>query len=105
MAQTILLRHKESGVIRTGYVGFSWTTFLFGPLPALFRQDFLTFISFVVISLILAGITHGVANIFASFAWAFMYNRYYTRKLLERGYALAENGAGAAYAAMRLGVV
>lgn len=44
MAHTIRLTHKNSGVLKDGYYGFSWTTLFFGSFPALFRGDFLTFI-------------------------------------------------------------
>ena len=35
MATRISMRHKESGIMKVGYYGFSWTTFFFGFFPAL----------------------------------------------------------------------
>ena len=82
-----------------------WTTLFFGPFPALFRQDFLTFVGFFVVTVVLALLTAGIGNVIAGIAWAFMYNRYYTRKLLERGYQLEGSGLMVSEAAAKLGVV
>ena len=102
MAKTIRLTHKDSGIIRTGYYGFSWTTFLFGAFPALCRGDFLTFAgSFVMYALT----TAGIGIFFAGFVWAFYYNCYYTRRLLERGYQFADKAETVADACAELKVV
>ena len=58
MAQNIRLRHAQSGIITTGFYGFSWTT-LFFRLVAII--------------------------------WAFLYNRVYTTRLLERGYVFDDD--------------
>jgi len=105
MAQIVGLRQKSTGLTKKGFVGFSWTTLFFGPFPALFRQDFLTFVGFFVVTVVLALLTAGIGNVIAGIAWAFMYNRYYTRKLLERGYQLEGSGLMVSEAAAKLGVV
>jgi uncharacterized membrane protein YjjP (DUF1212 family) len=104
MATRIALKHKESGIIKDGYYGFSWTTFFFGFFPALFRGDFITFIGAFVISVIIGIMTFGVGAFFVGVVWAFMYNKYYTRKLLERGYVLAGSEADNTLAAAALGI-
>ncbi|MFL6676245.1 MAG: hypothetical protein ACJ8LG_23510 [Massilia sp.] len=98
------MRHKESGIVKDGYYGFSWTTLFFGFFPALFRGDFITFIGGFVISIIIAIVTWGVGAFFIGLVWAFMYNKYYTRKLIERGYVLAGSEGENAMAASVLGV-
>ena len=104
MAKVVMLKHKESGVVKRGFYGFSWTTLLFQFFPALFRADFLTFIGAFVIVLILDIVTFGIAGFFAGLVWAFFYNRYYTRKLLERGYTFADSEGIVAEAKSYLGV-
>jgi hypothetical protein len=104
MADVILLKHAQSGIVKKGYVGFSWTTLFFGLFPALFRADFATFIGGFVIWIILAVFSYGILAIIASIVWAFVYNSYYTKKLLERGYEFADSPDRIAYARQRLGV-
>src|ERR1043165_4089248 len=89
MASRIAMKHKESGLVKDGFYGFSWTTLFFGFWPALFRGDFITFIGGLVIIVILALLTFGIGAFIAMLVWAFAYNKYYTRKLLEKGYAFA----------------
>lgn len=105
MAQIVGLRQKDTGLTIKGFVGFSWTTLFFGPFPALFRQDYLTFVGFFVVTVILGILTMGIGNAIAGIAWAFMYNKYYTRKLLERGYQLEGSGVLVNEAAAKLGIV
>lgn len=105
MAIRIALKHKETGLVKDGFYGFSWTTFFFGFFPALFRGDFITFIGGFVISVIIAIVTMGIGAFFIGVVWAFMYNKYYTRRLLERGYVLAGGESDNALAAAALGIV
>ena len=105
MAEKILMKHKESGLITDGFYGFSWTTLLFGALPALFRGDFATFLVGFAVLVILAIATFGIGAYIAAFIWSFQYNKYYTRRLLERGYVLAGTEVENAKAASVLGVV
>jgi hypothetical protein len=104
MATRIALRHKDTGIVKDGYYGFSWTTFFFGFFPALFRADFMTFIGGFVVSVIIGIVTLGVGAWFIGVVWAFMYNKYYTRKLIERGYVLAGSDADNTLAAAALGI-
>lgn len=105
MATTVRLVHKDSSIIRQGYFGFSWTTLFFGVFPALFRGDFLTFVGSFFVYALIGLCTAGFGILIAQIAWAFLYNGYYTRRLLEQGYRLAdrEDVMTAAYA--RLNVV
>lgn len=104
MATKISLKQKSTGLTKDGFIGFSWTTFFFGMFPALFRGDFITFIGAFVIFVILALATFGVGAWIAMIIWAFMYNKYYTRKLIEKGYALNDTPELNAKAAQALGI-
>ncbi len=103
MATKVNMKHKETGLFKTGYVGFSWTTFFFGAFPALFRGDFLTFLGAFVIFLVLSAVTAGIGGLVASIAWAFMYNKYYTTKLIEKGYEFCDSEETNAMAAVAVG--
>jgi len=105
MATRIALTHKETGLVKDGFYGFSWTTLFFGFFPALFRGDFITFLGGIAIMVIVGAATMGIGAFVIGIAWAFFYNKYYTRKLLERGYRLASTDAENARAASALGIV
>ena len=104
MAIKIALQHKETGITKDGYYGFSWTTLCFGFFPALFRGDFITFIGGFVIAVIIGLMTAGIGALLIGVVWAFMYNKYYTRKLIERGYAFAGSESENSLAAASLGI-
>lgn len=78
MAQLIRLKHARSGVVKSGFYGFSWTTLFFGGFPAIFRGDLLT----GAIVLALSASSFWIVAV----VWAFLYNRVYTTRLLEQGY-------------------
>lgn len=80
MAKVIMLENPQTGIIKKGFYGFSWTTLFFSGLPALFRGDAIT----GLLVLIAGALTGGIAQII----WAFLYNKYYTVKLIEQGYRL-----------------
>jgi len=93
MATRIRMSNPASGLIKDGFHGFSWTTLLFGGFPALFRADFLTFIGYFAIAFILVMVTGGIGSFLLWIIWPFMYNKYYTRRLLERGFRFAGSNA------------
>lgn len=98
MAYSINLRHRESGLMRRAFYGFSWTTLFFGFFPALFRGDYLTFMGGVVIYVTLAVWSYGMMAVLASIVWAFLYNKYHATRLLERGYTFADTPDRVAHA-------
>lgn len=59
-------------------IGFSWTTFFWGGIPALTRQDWVA----GIVLLILCILTWGLAGIVA----AFFYNKIYAVSLVNKGY-------------------
>lgn len=84
MAKEVLLKRGE--IIKTGFVGFSWTVFLFGFFVPLFRKDFKTAFILVVISLILGSVTAGLGAWILNLILAFGYNKYYTSNLIKLGF-------------------
>lgn len=104
MASTVMLKHRDSGLVKRGFYGFSWTTLFFGFFPALFRGDFITFLGGFAVLIVLGIFTIGIGSGIAMIVWAFWYNKYYTRKLLERGYMFADSEGVVAEAKTKLGV-
>ena len=82
MAKSIMMKPPNTGILKKGLYGFSWTTFFFGGFPALFRGDII--IGLIVI--VLNCLTFCVAGII----WAFVYNKKYTLGLVEKGYIFSD---------------
>jgi len=97
MATQILLKHPDTGIVKKGLYGFSWTTLFFGGFPALFRGDIFIGLALVAICILTCGI--------AGIIWAFVYNKKYTLGLIEKGYVLAGSDAENALAKQKLGIV
>jgi hypothetical protein len=105
MAERILMKHPVSGLIAKGFYGFSWTTSFFGGIPALFRGDFVTFLLIFAVQAVLGVFTLGIGSVVFGLIWAFFYNRYYTRKLVEKGYVFADSETRNQEALQAVGVV
>ncbi|GAA7297864.1 HrgC protein [Helicobacter pylori] len=80
VATTISL--KKDNLIKKGLVGFSWTTFFFGFFVPIIRDD----VKWAIVMVVAALFTFGLSNI----VFAFIYNKQYTTRLLERGYEPAD---------------
>lgn len=96
MAAKIVMEHPRTGEIINGFYGFSWTTLLFGPFPALFRKDWLVFFIVAILNIVSFGL--------ASVVWAFFYNKNYTQRLLRQGFSFSGSNAENELAARELGV-
>ena len=75
---TAVFEHPVMGMTRIAPVGFSWTTFFFGPFPALMRQHW----AGAGVILLAALVTFW----FSSIIFAFFYNRWYIRHLAMDGW-------------------
>lgn len=96
MATVVMMRNPQTGVVKKGFLGFSWTTLFFGGFPAMFRGDWLIGAILVILNLVTFGFTGLIA--------AFIYNKTYTMKLLENGYQFADTEALNALARAKLNV-
>ncbi len=79
------LKHKDTGVVKTAPLGFSWTTLFFGIFVPLIRGD----IKWFIISLVIAIVTAGLGW----FVIPFIYNKIYIKNLLEKGYVPADEAS------------
>ena len=81
----IVMKH-ESGVAKEVKVGFSWTTFFFGFIPALCRGDIKWGVIQVIIAFVIGCFTAGAAAPIVSIVFAFIYNKIYIKELMQQGF-------------------
>ena len=81
MATEILIKHKDSGLIKTGIYGYSWTYLLFGWFVPLLRGEYGT----AFLHLIFALFTFYIFQIIESF----YYNKQYMTRKLTSGWVLS----------------
>jgi len=86
MAAAIRMKHKQTGIMKKGYYGFSWTSLLFGGFPALFRGDILYGLGAILIGVILGMVSMGILALVAWLIWGSIYNKNYTHRLLLSGF-------------------
>lgn len=85
MAKTVMLKHPQTGILKKGFYGYSWTTLFFSGFPALFRGDIFIGLAVILLSLLTGRIS--------SIIWSFFYNKRYTLGLLEQGYEFFDDEA------------
>jgi hypothetical protein len=112
VTRTVQLMHTQSGLPRTGLYGFSWSSLLFGGMPAIARGDvalgFGICLLGVILSLLVAiqlgpmGLPLGWLAVGS--IWGIVYNRIYTTRLIARGYKLADSDERNADAQRALGL-
>lgn len=95
-AKRVMLKNPETGQIRKGYYGFSWTYLFFGWWVPLLRGELGT----AALHLLFSVFTFGIWQIIVSF----LYNAQYTNRLIAQGFRLADTLAANAAAARAIGV-
>ena len=94
---SIIFENPKTGAIKEAPVGFSWTTFFFGPFPALFRGDY----KWALIILILGVITFSLSGL----VFMFIYNKLYIKDLIWAGFKAKSIASGdMAFAGEKLGM-
>ena len=97
MAKKVELIHPQTGLLKSGFYGFSWTFLFFGWFVPLFRGELLIALMHFAITVI----TFGIWQII----FAFLYNKQYTSRLLEKGYILNDTEEVNEEARQKLGIV
>ena len=108
----IKVKLEKDGFIKDGFVGYSWTSLFFNIWVPAFRLDFNGFIIFFIINLIetilpafimitlirTQNINNSSSVSVLQFSFyivnvivGFLYNKYYTQKMLKNGWKLLEN--------------
>ena len=81
MASKIVIQHRESGLLKTGKYGFSWTYLFFGFLVPMFRGE----LGVGALHLLFTIVTFGIWQI----VMCFIYNKQYMTRMLTGGWRLA----------------
>ncbi|MFC9539500.1 DUF2628 domain-containing protein [Lysinibacillus sp. NPDC056959] len=82
---------NSGGLIKEVKVGFSWTTFFFGFIPALFRGDLKWAIIMLILEMVFGTFTFGLGAWITGIVFSFIYNKIYIKELIEKGYAPASD--------------
>jgi hypothetical protein len=97
MATQIMIKHEQSGMMKNGYYGFSWTYFFWGWLVPIIRGE------------IGIGALHLLFTIFTLGFWqlivCFLYNKQYMTRMLTAGWSLSGNEAETREAKVALMIV
>ena len=84
MAYTNLtLKNPQTNDTKIAPVGFSWTVFFFGPIPAFLRGDIKGGFMMLLLGLITGGLVW--------FYYIFQYNKMYIKNLITKGYRVVSN--------------
>ena len=96
MAKKVQLIHPQTGLLKSGFYGFSWTFLFFGWFVPLFSGELMIALLHFTITVI----TFGIWQII----FAFLYNKQYTSRLLEKGYVLNDSEEVNEEARQKLGI-
>jgi hypothetical protein len=97
MAKRVALIHPQTGLLKSGFYGFSWTFLFFGWFVPLFRGELMIALLHFTITVITIGLWQII--------FAFLYNKQYTTRLLEKGYVLNDTEEVNEEARQRLGIL
>ena len=85
MATAVQMTNQKTGIVKQGFFGFSWTYLFFGWFVPLFRGHYsMAGIHFLIA--IVSAFTLGIPQLIL----AFMFNKFYTLRLLEDGYTFSD---------------
>lgn len=94
--RSVAVTHKDSGMKKKGYVGFSWTYLLFGWLVPIFRGE----IGIGALHFLLTVFTFG----FTQLVFAFLYNKQNLSRMLLAGWVLDVNDPNFELACKKMGI-
>ena len=95
--QKINIRHKESGISKNCFVGYSWTYFFFGFFVPIFRGE----IAIGIFHLIFSIVTFGLFQL----VMPFLYNKQYSTRLLTDGWELNDTEERNNLAKIKIGIL
>lgn len=83
MATKVMMQHPASGLTKNGFFGFSWTYLFFGWWVPLIRGE----LGVAALHLLFTIVTFGLWQL----VLAFLYNKQYMTRMLEKGYILKDS--------------
>lgn len=92
----VLLKHQQSGLVKSGYMGYCWTYLLFGWLVPIIRGE----IGVGVLHLILTVVTFGLFQLIMTY----LYNKQYMTRMLTNGWQLNDSEEVNQMARLKLGI-
>jgi len=95
MAQRVAIIHPQTGLMKSGFYGFSWTFLFFGWFVPVFREVLLVELLHLAITVVTFGIW--------LFIIAFLDNKQYMTRMLEKADVLNETEAVNEIARQKLG--
>ena len=90
MSTAVQLKHKQTGILKSGFYGFSWTSFFFGGFPALFRGDVAYGLGVIAAGVLCGAFSAGTLWFLVGLVWAAIYNKNYTHRLLQSGFEFSD---------------
>ena len=94
--QEIKVKHKESGVEGSCFIGYSWTYFFFGFFVPIFRGEISTGIFHFIFSIVTFGLFQLVMP--------FLYNKQYSIRLLTNSWVLNDSEEKNRLARLKIGI-
>ena len=88
--------HKQSGIEKNCYVGYSWTYFFFGFFVPIFRGE----ISIGIFHLVFSIVTFGLFQL----VMPFLYNKQASIRLLLNGWELNDSEENNLFASSKIGI-
>ena len=92
----IVVKHKESGIKKRCFIGYSWTYFFFGFFVPIFRGE----ISIGIFHLIFSIVTFGLFQL----VMPFLYNKQASVRLLLNGWELNDTEENNLLASTKIGI-
>lgn len=91
MATLVYMKNPKNGLMDKAYAGFSWTGLFWGYWPLAFRNEWKYFLIFLVIHFTVAFFTFGIGALVLQIIWAFLFNKWHMKRLIEKGYVIDDS--------------
>ena len=96
LQKRVLIKHTQSSIVKSGYIGYCWTYLFFGWIVPIFRGE----IGISALHLLFTLITVGLFQ----FVMSFLYNKQFMIRQLTNGYELSDEESVNLMAKKRLGI-